>query len=427
MKPLSIKSNEAVMFRHDVGRSRVAPRRAYILLVVLGLAVVVTGMGLTFLESYSMVIPDAKNRAAAARANYVAESGVAIAKRFLMYPPQGVPQNSYYTGDSALAVDASSDYASVAVARSDTWTPPQTDLNLYRITSVGVVRDASKGEVLAKRSLVTEVVVSPQRKWQIPYALLDRDVLNVISGVNVTGDIHANGNVDLHYGSYYSGSVSSTGSIRSELVLNIFTNSCVNAKHFCNAAAFVIPTGQASKYENYVLNGRYYSAYVYGSSTMSQPNAAVINSMEMSSTNPGRFVIYKGGNLRMRANSGSVSLNGSLIVPNGDLEFFDAGTYVINAVEGFPALILSQNLRFSSDNVSVVVNGPVLCVGDIDLGNRRNASLEIKGPLIKTGSFANLRTGSDIAKIEIKQSIPSTFWDLESDPLPITVLSWKEQ
>ncbi len=406
-------------------------RRAYVLIAVLGLSTIVAALGLSFLELHGTAVPEAINYDRSVRARYVAESGVAIAKHYLMYPPKDVDaddSDAYYTGDSALAVDASADYASVAVQRSDSWSPQGTDLNLYRITAVGVAHDAANEKILAKHTVAAEVVVPPQRKWQIPYALLDRDMLNVISGVCVTGNIHANDAVNLNLGSSYSGNVTSTGTVRSELVLGIFTNACGNSKITCNASAIVCPTGNTTKYENYILNGRHYSAYVYGSSTMNQSNAAALNSIDMSETNPGRIIVYKGGNLRLRANSGSVSLNGTLVITNGNLEFQDAGTYVIHAVENFPALVLPQNLLMTnSDNTNVTINGPVLCVGDIDLGSRRNSKLEINGPLIKTGAFANIRGGGDAGKIDLKQSGTSTFWDFESEPMPITVLSWREQ
>ena len=43
-------------------------RRGFILMLVLGLTVVVTGLSISFLESNSTAMPEAVNRAAAARA-----------------------------------------------------------------------------------------------------------------------------------------------------------------------------------------------------------------------------------------------------------------------------------------------------------------------------------------------------------------------
>jgi len=62
-------------------------RRGYILIVVLGLTLLVTSLGIAFLEANSTAMPEAFNRLHAARAQYLAESGIHIASHYLIVPP----------------------------------------------------------------------------------------------------------------------------------------------------------------------------------------------------------------------------------------------------------------------------------------------------------------------------------------------------
>ena len=140
-------------------------RRGYILIVILGFAAVVTALGLSFLDSHSTVMPEAVNAYGAVRAQYVAESGVAIANHFLMYPPTTVTGCGYWTGANNIAVDASNDYTNVTVVQdagnSDTFT----------VTAVGVALNPD-ASVRGKRTITAKVVRPAGRMAKIPYALL---------------------------------------------------------------------------------------------------------------------------------------------------------------------------------------------------------------------------------------------------------------
>src|SRR5437868_4593548 len=92
-------------------------RRAYILAVVLGLAAVMSAVGIAYLQANSTVMPESVNRYGALRAMYMAESGVAIANRYLMFPPTTVGLGSYWTGSTGLAVDTSNDRTDVTISQ----------------------------------------------------------------------------------------------------------------------------------------------------------------------------------------------------------------------------------------------------------------------------------------------------------------------
>lgn len=412
------------------GRRRPDRRRGYILVAVLSIAALVTAVGISFLDSHSTAMPEAVNRTLAKRAQYLAESGVAIGMHHAAYPSSGVAADSYYKGAAGVGIDGGKDYTDIAVVRSDEWSPPQTDLNLYRVTALGVAH-AADDSVGGKRTVTAEVVVAPTAKWTIPYALIDRDYLQVISRVSVTGNIHANDGVDLHIGSSNSGNVYSTATVRREVILNVFASACTLSNIFCNVSAVTIPTGAPGKYQSYCVNGRYYTAHSYDQynmNSMSKIGADMLNGIDMSSTNPGRLIVYTKGNLKLKADNGPLVLNGGLIITNGTLELEKSGVITINAVVGYPAVVVSGGIYVSDDDETITLNGPVLCPGDVDLGSKKRVAFNVNGTLIKTGSLANIRTGSDGSNVNLTYvASRSWFWDVENLPRPMTVLSWTEQ
>lgn len=413
----------------EIGESEGSPprakrpgrRRGYILVAVLALAALATSLGVSFLEAHSTAMPEAMNYRAQVRAQYIADSGAAMAAHFLTYPPTTVPVGQFWTGQASVSLDGSPDLLDVAVTQS------KTDPNRYEVLSVGRAKDPD-GSVRAKRLITAEVVAPVTEKWTFSQALIDRDVLNVISRVFVTGSVHANGNIDIHAGSSISGGVSATGTIRKELMLNIFTNMCLAAGFTCNTQAIKIPTGAAAKYQNHVVNGRYASAHdydQYNRTTMNKSNADALNAINMSVTNPGRLISYTKGALTLSAASSTLRVNGGLIVSGGDLVINQPGTYEFVAEEGYPALVLSGSLRVNSSNAIVRIVGPALIVGDLDLDGRNNVTVEIMGTLIKTGTFANIKSDSSFNLTWT--SARSWLWDVEAAPKPFTVLSWREK
>ncbi len=412
-----------------VGASRADPsrgrrtlrRRAYILVAVLALAALATSLGVSFLEAHSTAMPEAMNYRAQVRAQYLADSGAAMAAHYLTYPPTTVPVGQYWTGQSNVSLDGSPDLLDVTVTQT------KTDPNRYEVLSVGRAKDPD-GSVRAKRLISADVVAPVSDKWTFSQALIDRDVLNVISRVFITGSVHANGNIDISSGSSISGSTTSTGSIRKELTLGIFTNVCLFAQFSCGAQSVKMPTGAAAKYQNHMVNGRYATAHdydQYNRTTMLKTHADALNAINMSASNPGRLISYTKGALTLRTTSGNINLNGGLIVSGGDLILGDSGTYEITAQEGYPALVLAGNLRAGSGNILLRVTGPVLIVGDLDLDNKSNVTVEMTGTLIKTGTFANIKNDSSFNITW--SSARSWLWDVEAAPKPLTVLSWREK
>jgi hypothetical protein len=390
-------------------------RKGYILLAVLGIAVIVTALGLSFVESHSTAMPESVNRYGSMRALYLAESGVAIGSHFLMYPPTTVAFGQYYTGANNVAVDATSDYTDIAVLRSDAWSPAKTDLNLYRITATGVAKDPD-GSVRGKRMVTAEVVVPDGAKWRIPYAIIDPNTCTIPANVSIYGDVHANGTLMGYLGSFCNGKVTSSG-------LATWLGSGPPTSVLSAQPAYTPPAGTVSKYLNYTIKGKDYSAYTaFSNSQITSADSVALNAIDMSATNPGRIICCKSGTFKIRANA---DLTGTLIV-QGRLEIDDAAPHIIRAVDGFPALIVTGDIKFMNDDASLTVLGTVICGGLFDCNGKQRIVSNVTGSLVKSGTFNNVRSDCNVRFTwDVNRS---WFWDVESTPTPqpITVLNWKE-
>ncbi|MBI5765123.1 MAG: hypothetical protein HZA51_16530 [Planctomycetes bacterium] len=389
-------------------------RRAYILVVILGFAAIATSLGLAFLDANSTVMPEAVNYLGAMRAGYVAGSGVVTAAHYLIYPPTTVPYGQYLTSMSGVSPDGSTDYFDVSVQRSDAWTPPKTDPNLYRITALGVATDGD-GTPRAKKSITAEVIVPATGKWNIPYATLSRGNLAIAAIQKVYGDAHANAN--LSGPGYCNGKLSASGTC-----LWSGTGPPTSITSLAPTVS-PIPAANPALYASYTIQGKTYTGYTgFTANTITASDAAALNAIDMSATNPGRILIAQSGNLRVRA---GVNLNGTLVV-DGRLELDDSSTIQINAVQYFPSVVVSSDLKVLSNDSTITLNGPVILGGRIDMNSKDRVTISITGPSIVQQGVANTKTTDSL--ICTYSANRALFWDIENAPTPqpMTVLSWKE-
>ena len=390
-------------------------RKGYILLAVLGVAAVVTALGLSFVESHATAMPESMNRYGSMRAQYLAESGIAIGSHFLMYPPTTVAFNQYYPGGNNIGVDASIDYTNITVLRSDGWSPPKTDPNLYRITAVGYAHDPD-GSVRGKKQVTAEVLVPDVGKWRIPYAYFNRTGVTAPAAVKVYGSVHANGTLTGALGSFCNGKVSATGTA-------LWLGGGPPTGLQSLAPAYTGPLGTLSKYQNYTIKGKSYTAYTsFTGSEIKTADAVALNAINMSATNPGRIIKCKDGNIKLRVDT---DVTGTLLV-TGDLEIDDAGSRRVRAVEGFPAIIVTGNIKFSNNDAVLTVFGSIICGNQVDLNNKDRASLVVTGSMILNSGYRDPR--SDNIVRYTWDATRSWFWDVENPPTPqpITLLNWKE-
>lgn len=412
-----------MLFNHD-SEVRVAyrvlrRRSAYILFVVLGFVAIATALGLAFLDANSTVMPAAVNYHASMRAQYQAGSGAAMAQHYIMYPPTTVASNftsnvSYWTGANNISVDGGVDYCNVTVLRSDGWTPAQTDLNRYRITSTGVGRDAN-GAMRAKKQVTVDVQAPPTQKWQFPYEYFSAAAITIPTQFTINGDIQTNSSL--------TGTGSCTGKLSAVTTCTWLGTGPPTSITPLAPAYTPYPSASPALYSSYTILGRTYTAYTgFTSSTMLSTDATALNAIDMSATNPGRIIIAPAGNFRVR---GSVNLNGTLVV-NGDCQFDDSATHTITAVQNFPAVVSSGDIKMLANSATVNLVGPVICGGKIDNNTRTGTIMNVTGPFIVAAGPISLRTDNIYTFTYSAQR--SVFWDFQNavSPPPITVLSWKE-
>ncbi len=389
-------------------------RPAYILVAVLALTALVTALGLSFVDSHSTVMPEAMNHAHAVRAQYLAESGVNIGSHFVMYPPTNVSPADYYRGASGVAIDATSDYMNISVLRSDGWTPAQTDLNLYRISATGVAHDAD-GVIRGKHTITTEAIITPPAKWVISQALLGKGTLSVPSGMQVYGDIHANGAL--------TGSGWCTKTVSATLTA-LWLGSGPPAAVKSLQPAISAPAGTLAKYVNYAINGTNYKAYTgFTINDFKPEDSAALNAINMDATNPGRMIACQQGDVKVRK---GVDLLGTIIVDGDRLLVDEPGARTLRAVSQFPAIVVNKDIKIVSDDVNLTIYGSVICNGNLNVNSAKNFTLTVYGSFILGGTINNGGTGLSI-RVYWDPS-RSVFWDLENppNPQPITLLNWKE-
>jgi len=379
-------------------------RRGFILILVLGLTVVVTTLGISFLESNSTAMPEAVNRAAAARARYLAESGIALGTRYLMHPPSTVAPGGYWTGGTGIAIDATSDYTNVVIAQD------AVDPKLFTIAAMGIVKDPD-GAIRGKRSSAAQVIVPDDGKWHIPYAILGSS-MTIPATVTVQGDIHANGTL-LGFGNC-TGNVSASG-------LANWMGTGPPASVTSGAAQYARPQADPTLYATYNIRGTSYTADTsLGGYFLNSSAASSLNAIDMSATNPGRIIMAPAGDFELRKN---VQLIGTLVV-QGNLMLSDG--VQVTALAGYPALVVTGDIVFWSGNMAATVLGSVICGGIINDGGYNNLTLSVTGAFV-TGNGFNIFNSSGAYVLTWDRNL-ATFWDFRksSEQFPITILNWKE-
>jgi hypothetical protein len=166
-----------------------------------------------------------------------------------------------------------------------------------------------------------------------------------------------------------------------------------------------------------------YNALVINDNDISKADADALNAVSLTSTNPGRVIVYKGGDINIRAN---VSLLGTLVVTAGDVDLRESGAHQFTAESGFPAMVVADDIHIRDNDMPVSIVGSVILADQIDMNNNRRSTLNVTGSLIKSGAITAI--ASDSAVRITWDANRSWFWAVESTPTPqpITVLNWKE-
>lgn len=388
-------------------RNRRRSRGGFVLVIVLGFAVVSFSIGTAYLEAHSSIVPEAENLLASSRATYLAGSGVDIACQYLLYPPDSVADGAYWTGGERINVDGSNDYVYIRVKQDTTFS------RLFQIDAFGVAHDTD-GDLRGKRGVRAHVLVRPEALISIPYALLADKDLDAGSDVTVLGDMHSNDDL------IFRGTCEANVSAKKAIYWLTFST----PSSFTPFAPKVdAPKAQLDDYVQYTVDGATCNAYIYGSNNMTTTDAAALNSvLDADADNPGRIVVVPTGNLRI---SDGVVLNGTLVI-DGNLGLDNGGSRTIVAVPNYPAIVCSGNIRARDDGAEIYVTGTVLC-DQITTATKNDVVISITGAVVTEGANGIDTSSSSNPTIALKwDDVYSTYYDLSQAGLPITLIDWSD-
>jgi len=383
-------------------------RRGYVLVFVLGITAVVTSLGLAYMSANGTVMQQAVNRYTAVRAQYLAESGVVLARHYLQYPQTAVGYDDYIRTLTGVAIDTTSDTVSATVTQDNATT------GQYTVSAQSLVYAPGSTTTVAAKQRVRATLIVPPVKWRLKQALLANTSLNSPATVTVNGNVHANGN--LSGLGPCSGTASATG-------LATWVSLPLPSAILPNQPAVSVPTIDITQYTTYRVNRTNYSATAFSSTNIKAADAVTLNAMNLSATNPGRLFVVKKGTFSIEE---SVTLDGSLLV-EGDLKVKATPVNII-ARSNYPALVVTGDIIFEDANYVLTTSGAVLCAGSIkDKSLLKPDRMSVGGCLVSGGGFLLTSLTSNVSLTW--DSAKATFWNFAetNNPKPATVLSWQEQ
>jgi len=339
-------------------KKRLQKRTGLALVLVISVLAFAAIIGYAMLSTASMQAQTTLNSNLALTADALADSGVDLACYYLQNPgkaPKAVPLGGFYDGGTITF--GSKMPGSVDLAISQLGTDGD-----YKIVSVG--RAANRN--IAHTVTATVHVTSGYQVRSI-VGFSQNGTLPLSSTVN--GDVQANG-ILTNLGALNGNVLSPSGILGSGSVLG---------------GLIAINPNNNTPIPN-LTTLRSFSTYSYNGNTYS---AALISGLPTGTTlgptgsNPAGIYRYSGA-LTMNHN---VTINGTLIVENGDLNISGGGN-TITPVDGFPALIAKSNVWVrgtilpSSSPRDLTINGMAWLGGNLKYsGLVSNAFFKVNGAL----------------------------------------------
>ena len=378
-----------------------------LVLTVLAFAAIV---GLAMLSTASMQAQTTANSSLALSADALADSGVDLACYYLVNPtkaPKFVAMGGYYDGGTISFgpnMPGSVDLTITPVAGGNAGD--------YKVISVG--KAAWSG---LTHTVTANVHVDTGWTAKSLVGLSNGGNTSLLTTIN--GDVQSNGStIALTNLGKITGSVISLLSAGGSGLITLGT---------------IAPNEQNKMTIPVWANVRDFTSYSYRGKSY---NAVLITglptgtTLSPSDTNPAGIFKYSTGTLTMNHN---VTINGTLIVDNGDLNISGGGNR-ITPVDGFPALVVKSNLylRFPLIGTSprdLTANGVVWLGGSVKMSGLLNlgAFLEIDGALLfgGGGSVDTLFTSKLTVNANANKTTNINI-DITVPPAGAKVLSYKQ-
>jgi len=328
------------------------PPKGVALLMVLGLVMAITVLSLGFLARSETEMACGENMALRLQMDQTAISALEHARGLLLNPPDESLPSGYWTGDTALQLDSSSnDYYDVSVAID------ANDNCDYEV-SCAVYR-LENGVKIGRSNLSAHVRLDPS------IALWCGTSTALPPGLAVTGDVYCAGHL--------TGQATVDG--------DVFADGTITG---------VTPTGRSSASVSAaplswpdIAVASYTPSYQVGQTGYSP---ATISTATLAA---GTYTPYAGNPSGVRhrngdlAITGSVDLTGALVV-NGDLTISGASN-VIAAVQSFPALYVSGDLTIEAGS-ELTIDGLAVVGGEVYISADATV-VTVTGGLLASGSL----------------------------------------
>jgi hypothetical protein len=383
-------------------------------LLVLSFACV---MGMGMLSASALQGQMAISTQAAARAEYLAESGVNLAMYYLQYPNASPKawSDPFWTGGNNISLGDSVDGSvSVSIALVST-TGFQSN---YKIIATGNVL---RGGQSFSRVTTAVVQVDYEFKVDSSASFAGSYIRLPARTAFATGGAKINGNIDIDPGVTLTGPIIALGGNVMSLINFILLDS---------AKPMAIPSVEnggvnIDRYLNYTYNGRTYQAdnitsQVVGGTIVGLPPAP-------SATNPAH-VYYYDGNLTLQ---GAI-ISGTLVVRNGRLSIRGSvpSTIIpsIGLTKSMPALMVDKEINVSGLNARLLATGLVWSNNGVTFGGTTIGSgVTITGAAI-FGSNALIKNSTGFGSVTIAYTPANVnvtdFSTVGAVPQRIRVASW---
>ncbi|MCC6422664.1 MAG: hypothetical protein IT447_04240 [Phycisphaerales bacterium] len=392
-------------------------RRGMALITVLLVLSFACVMGMGMLSASALQGQMAISTQAAARAEYLAESGVNLAMYYLQYPNASPKawSDPFWTGGNNISLGDSVDGSvSVSIALVST-TGFQSN---YKIIATGNVL---RGGQSFSRVTTAVVQVDYEFKVDSSASFAGSYIRLPARTAFATGGAKINGNIDIDPGVTLTGPIIALGGNVMSLINFILLDS---------AKPMAIPSVEnggvnIDRYLNYTYNGRTYQAdnitsQVVGGTIVGLPPAP-------SATNPAH-VYYYDGNLTLQ---GAI-ISGTLVVRNGRLSIRGSvpSTIIpsIGLTKSMPALMVDKEINVSGLNARLLATGLVWSNNGVTFGGTTIGSgVTITGAAI-FGSNALIKNSTGFGSVTIAYTPANVnvtdFSTVGAVPQRIRVASW---
>jgi hypothetical protein len=340
-----------------------------------------------------------------AQADCLAESGI----NYGLYNLQN-PSNAPAFSPSTFWTGSGGAIALANIPGTVTITVASLGGNNYAINALATIPASHGGSV--SRAMTASVQATPT--FGIPnMAGGFNGNLTPPSGavIHVTGDLRASGTVTLPAGSTVSGNVYGTA---------LSNQGSIGASFIQTPSANVLNApSSVTNYQTYTYNGTTYSAKLLAT------DPAAGTTLGPTPTNPAG--IYYTQNRTMNLNG--VTINGSLLVKNGNVTVTGSNPNTITPMTGFPGLVVDKQITVPGSGKSLTVNGLTWAGNGINGtgGSNSGSSITVNGSLLipNSGVLNNYSGTLNLKYTAANVNVPN-FSTQVAQPTSLKLLSWSQ-